>query len=114
MATRPTDRSVTSLRQLMLDDMAMRAMGLRTQHDYVRHVRAFAAFLRRSPDTATAKDVRRFQLDQCEHNVGQSAINATVSALRFLFGVTLEQPDLSRRLVLARRPSITHRGGPAR
>ena len=105
MATRPTDRSVTSLRQLMLDDMAMRAMGLRTQHDYVRHVRAFAAFLRRSPDTATAKDVRRFQLDQCEHNVGQSAINATVSALRFLFGVTLERPDLSRRLVLARRPS---------
>ena len=62
MATRPTDRSVISLRQLMLDDMAMRAMGLRTQHDYVRHVRAFAAFLRRSPDTATAKDVRRFQL----------------------------------------------------
>ena len=55
MATRPTDRSVISLRQLMLDDMAMRAMGLRTQHDYVRHVRAFAAFLRRSPDTATAK-----------------------------------------------------------
>jgi len=47
-------------------------------------------------------------------NVGQSTINATVSALRFLFGVTLEQPDLSRRLVLARRPSITHRGGPAR
>ena len=38
-------------------------------------------------------------------NVGQSTINATVSALRFLFGVTLEQPDLSRRLVLARRPS---------
>ena len=105
MATRPTDRSVISLCQLMLDDMAMRAMGLRTQHDYVRHVRAFAAFLRRSPDTATAKDVRRFQLDQREHNVGQSAINATVSALRFLFGVTLERPDLSRRLVLARRPS---------
>ena len=89
----------------MLDGMAMRAMGSRTQHDYVRHVRAFAAFLRRSPDTATAKDVRRFQLDQREHNVGQSAINATVSALRFLFGVTLERPDLSRRLVLARRPS---------
>ena len=105
MATRPTDRSVISLSQLMLDDMAMRAMGSRTQHDYVRHVRAFAAFLRRSPDTATAKDVRRFQLDQREHNVGQSAINATVSALRFLFGVTLERPDLSRRLVLARRPS---------
>ena len=55
-----TDRPVTPLRQRMLDDMAMRAMWARTQHDYVRHVRAFAAFLRRSPDTATAEDVRRF------------------------------------------------------
>ena len=45
------------------------------------------------------------QLDQREHNVGQSAINATVSALRLLFGVTLERPDLSHRLVLPRRPS---------
>ena len=71
--------------------MAMRAMGSRTQHDYVRHVRAFAAFLRRSPDTATAEDVRRFQLHQREHNVGESTINATVSALRFLFGVTLDR-----------------------
>jgi len=88
----------------MLDDMAMRAMGSRTQHDYVRHVRAFAAFLGRSPDTATAEDVRRFQLHQREDRVGESSINGTVSALRFLFGVTLERPDLSRRLVLARRP----------
>ena len=104
MATQPTDRPVTPLRQRMLDDMAMRAMGSRTQHDYVRHVRAFAAFLGRSPDTATAEDVRRFQLHQREDRVGESTINGTVSALRFLFGVTLERPDLSRRLVLARRP----------
>lgn len=61
MATLPIDRPVTLLRQRMLDDMAMRRMGARTQHDYVRHVRAFAAFLARSPDTATAEDVRRFQ-----------------------------------------------------
>jgi integrase/recombinase XerD len=93
MATQPIDRPVTPLRQRMLDDMAMRAMGARTQHDYVRDVRAFAGFLGRSPDTATAED-----------GVGESTISGTVSALRFLFGVTLERPDLSRRLVLARRP----------
>ncbi len=104
MATQPTDRPVTPLRQRMLDDMAMRAMGARTQHDYVRHVRAFAAFLRRSPDTATAEDVRRFQLHQREYGVSESTINGAVSALRFLFDVTLERPDLSRRLVLAHRP----------
>lgn len=104
MATLPVDRPVTPLRQRMLDDMAMRSMRSRTQHDYVRHVRAFAAFLGRSPDTATAEDVRRFQVHQREHGVGESVISATVSALRFLFGVTLDRPDLSRRLVLAPRP----------
>ena len=104
MATQPNDRPVTPLRQRMLDDMAMRAMGSRTQHDYVRHVRAFAAFLGRSPDAATAEDVRRFQLHQREDRVGESTINGTVSALRLLFEVTLERADLSRWLVLARRP----------
>ena len=58
MATLPTERPVTPLRQRMLDDMAMRAMRSRTQHDYVCHVSAFAAFLKRLPDTATAEDVR--------------------------------------------------------
>jgi integrase/recombinase XerD len=104
MAPLPTETPVTPLRQRMLDDMAMRSMRSRTQHDYVRHVRAFAAFLRRSPETTTAEDVRRFQLHQREHGVGESVIGATVSALRFLFGVTLDRPDLSRKLVLAPRP----------
>ena len=76
MATLPTETPVTALRQRMLDDMAMRSMRSRTQHDYVRHVRAFAAFLKRSPDTATAEDVRRFQLHQREHGVEESVIGA--------------------------------------
>ena len=104
MATIPTDRPITPLRQRMLDDMAMRSMRARTQHDYVRHVRAFAGFIGRSPDTAPAEDVRRFQVHQREHGVGESVINGAVSALRFLFDVTLDRADLSRPLVLARRP----------
>jgi len=88
----------------MLDDMAIRALGSRTQHDYVRHVRAFADFLGRSPVTATAEDVRRFQVHQRETGAGAPTINNAVSALRFLFTVTLDRPDLSRRLVLARHP----------
>jgi site-specific recombinase XerD len=88
----------------MLDDMAIRALGSRTQHDYVRHVRAFADFLGRSPVTATAEDVRRFQVHQRETGAGAPTINNAVSALRFLFTVTLDRPDLSRRLVLVRHP----------
>jgi len=88
----------------MLDDMAIRALGSRTQHDYVRHVRTFADFLGRSPVTATAEDVRRFQVHQRETGAGAPTINNAVSALRFLFTVTLDRPDLSRRLVLVRHP----------
>ena len=108
MTTSPTERPVSPLRQQMLDDMAMLTMRSRTQHAYVRHVRAFAAFLGRSPDTATAEDVRRVQLHQREHGVGESAIGVTASALRFLFGVTLDWPDLSRKLVLAPRYRKRH------
>jgi site-specific recombinase XerD len=98
------ERPVSALRQRMLEDMAMRGLRSHTQHDYVRFVRSFAAFLGRSPDTATAEDIRRFQVHQRETRVQPPTINGSVSALRFLFTVTLDRPDLSRRLVLARFP----------
>jgi len=98
------ERPVSALRQRMLEDMAMHGLRADTQRDYVRVVRSFAAFLGRPPDTATAEDVRRFQVHQRESGVQPPTINCSVSALRFLFTVTLDRPDLSRRLVLARYP----------
>ena len=62
-----------SLRQRMLQDMKMRGFGEHTQKDYIRHVRSFAAFLGRPPDTATLEDLRRFQIDQHERAVGPGA-----------------------------------------
>jgi len=88
----------------MLDDMVMRGLREETQRDYIRFVRSFAAFLGRSPDTATAEDVRRFQVHQAETGVQPPTVNCSVSALRFLFTVTLDRPDLSRCLVLVRQP----------
>ena len=82
--------------------MLMRGLGSHTRQDYVRHVRRFALFLGRSPDTATPDDIRRFQLDQHENGVGPATINGAVSALRFLFLVTLQRRDLSRALVITR------------
>ena len=104
MPVSSVERPVSALRQHMLEDMAMRGLRSHTQHDYVRFVRSFAAFLGRSPDTATAEDIRRFQVHQRETRVQPPTINGSVSALRFLFTVTLDRPDLSRRLVLARFP----------
>jgi len=96
------DTPVSPLRQRMQDDMLMRGLGSHTRQDYIRHVRAFAAFLRRSPDTATADDIRRFQLHQHESGIGVATINSAVSALRFLFAVTLDRGDLARSLVVTR------------
>ena len=103
--SKPTiQEAVSPLRRRMLQDMAIRGLREHTQHDYIRFVRSFASFLRRSPDTATAEDIRRFQAHQAESGVQPPTINSSVSALRFLFTVTLDRPDLSRRLVLVRHP----------
>jgi integrase/recombinase XerD len=104
MASHPSHPPVSALRARMIEDMTVRGFGAKTRHDYVRHVRTFAAFIGRSPDTATAEEVRRFQLHQTKTGVGAPSINSAVSALRFLFAVTLERPDLARRLTVVRQP----------
>ena len=75
-----------------------------TRRDYVRHVRAFAAFIGRSPDTATAEELRLFQLHQTQSGLQPPSINSAVSALRFFFTVTLDRPDLARRLTVVPYP----------
>jgi integrase/recombinase XerD len=104
MTSQRYDTRTTPLRQRMQEDMVMRGLGSHTQHDYIRHVRRFADFLGRSPDTATVDDIRRFQLHQHESGVTPSTINSCVSGLRFLFLVTCKRRDLSRALVITRNP----------
>ncbi|HEX3992619.1 MAG TPA: site-specific integrase [Acetobacteraceae bacterium] len=104
MSNQPAQPAVSPLRQRMLEDMTMRGLREDTQRDYIRIVRSFAAFLGRSPDTANAEDIRRFQIHQHENGAQPPTINCSVSALRFFFTITLDRPDLSRRLVLIRYP----------
>jgi integrase len=63
-----------------------------------------ASFLGRSPDTATPEELRAFQLHLTETGLQQSSINATVTALRFFFKVTLDRPETTRRLVFVYEP----------
>jgi len=93
---------ISPVRQRMQHDMMMRGLGPHTQKDYIRHVKRLAAFLGRPPDTATEEDLRRFQVMQHESGVRPTTINGTVSALRFLYTVTLKRRDLSRALVITR------------
>lgn len=93
-----TDTPISPLRARMLDDMAMRKLNPKTQAGYIRAVKNLAAFLKRSPDVATAEDLRRFQLDMVRRGVSRTTVNATISGLRFFFDITLERPEVMRRM----------------
>src|ERR1700693_1834983 len=89
-----TDKAISPLRQRMIEDMTIRKLAPKTQHDYVQRVKNFAAFLGRSPDTASFEDVRRYQLHLAASGVGVPTLNQTVSTLRFFFRVTLRRHDI--------------------
>lgn len=65
----------------------------------VGEVGRLATFLGRSPPTATAEDVRRFQIGQQDVGVPTPTMTMIVSALRFFFTHTLDRPELARKLV---------------
>ncbi len=95
---------VSPLRQRLIDDMNMRRFSPETQRNYLRDVGRFATFVGRSPDRATAEDLRRFQIEQGEAGMPAPTMNSIVSALRFFFTHTLDRPDLARKLVRVRHP----------
>ena len=98
------DKPISPLRQRMIDDITARRFNEHTQRDDVRNVRMFAAFLGRSPDTATKEDLRRFQLHMAKQQMSAGSINAAIAALRFFFTVTLERPDLVLPLTTVNKP----------
>jgi len=89
-----TDEAMSPLRRRMIEDMTIRKFAPKTQHDYLQRVKNFAAFLGRSPDTASFEDVRRYQLRLTTSGVGVPTVNQTVSTLRFFFRVTLKRHDI--------------------
>jgi len=99
-----TDKAISPLRQRLIDDMAIRRLGPKTQHDYIRRVKSFADFVGHSPDKATAEDVHRYQLWLASIGATVSTVNATASALRFFFKVTLKRSDLADEVVSVREP----------
>ena len=99
-----TDQAISPLRRRMLEDMAIRKLAPKTQASCVRAVRHFTAFLGRSPDTASAEDLRRYQLHLASGGMSTSSLNATVTALRFFFTVTLGRRAATERMPFVRQP----------
>ena len=78
-----TDEAMSPLRRRMIEDMTIRKLAPKTQQGYIRTIRDFAAFLGRSPDTASLEDVRRFQLHLAANSAHIPILNHAVAALRF-------------------------------
>ena len=99
-----TEAPVSPLRRRMIEDMTIRKFAPRTQEGYIRAVKSFSGFLGASPHTASAEDLRRYQLHLVASRAGVPTINHTVTALRFLFTVTLRKPQVVARLPFIREP----------
>lgn len=104
MTSTVTAAAISQLRQRMLNDMFVRKFSPDTQRDYIRAVKKLAAFLKRAPDTATAEELRAFQLHLTTSGANPPVINATVTALRFFFKTTLDKPETTRHLVFVHEP----------
>jgi integrase/recombinase XerD len=99
-----TDEAMSPLRRRMIEDMTIRKLAPKTQQGYIRTVKGFAAFLGRSPDTASVEDVRRFQLHLAESGAHTPILNHTVSALRFFFRITLGRHDIVAHTTFIHEP----------
>jgi integrase/recombinase XerD len=99
-----TTKAITPLRQRMIEDMNARKLCTGTQRGHIRSCKRFAAFLKRSPDTATLEDIRRFQLHLADTGVSICTRNCIMTGLRFLFRVTLRRLDLSEEVYHIREP----------
>jgi integrase/recombinase XerD len=96
--------TIISLRHRMIEDMNARKLCAGTQSGHIRSCRRFAAFLKRSPDTATAEDIRRFQLHLSETGASICNRNRIMTGLRFLLRVTLRRLDLAAEIYHIREP----------
>ena len=91
-------KSVSPLRQRMIEDMTLRKLGDRTQIAYIRAVVKLTRYLGRSPDTAGTEDLRGFQLHMVEQGDSAITVNATLSGLTFFFDKTLDPPERLKKI----------------
>jgi site-specific recombinase XerD len=84
--------------------MNARKLCAGTQRGHIRGCKRFAAFLKRSPETAMAEDIRRFQLHLAEAGLSICNRNQIMTGLRFLFRVTLRRLDLAAEIYHLREP----------
>jgi integrase/recombinase XerD len=96
-------KQTTPLRQRMIEDMTIRNMSPSSKKIYVRAVANFSIYHGRSPDKLSAEDVRDYRLHLISRGLKATSINPIMGALRFFYGTTLGQKQVSEQIPYARR-----------
>jgi integrase/recombinase XerD len=96
--------AVSPLRRRMIDDMSLRNLSPATQRSYLHAVTKFSRYHGHSPARLGLEDVRAFQVYLVSKGISWPALNQTVCALRFFYGVTLDRPEIPERIAYARTP----------
>ena len=94
----------TPLRARMIADMSARNLGPASQTSHLRACKRFAAWLGRSPETATPDDVKHFQQHLVETGTSICTRNQTMTGVKFLFRVTLRRHDLVAEVFSLKEP----------
>jgi integrase/recombinase XerD len=89
---------ISPLRQRMIEEMRLRKLSPKTRSAYIRAVRKLAEFLKRSPETATVEELRRFQLHLVDQGTSPITLNSTITGLKFLFEQTLDRGELTAKM----------------
>ena len=93
---------MTSLRQRMSEDMQVRNLALNTQTSYLQQISLFARHFNKSPDKLGAEEIRAYQVYLTnERKLAPSSISIAVSALRFLYKVSLKRKWLLDEIIPA-------------
>jgi integrase/recombinase XerD len=84
---------MTPLRQRFIEDMLLRGLAPTTQRSYIHYVAEFAKYYNISPDKLDLEAVRQYQLYLLnEKRMSPQSVNSFVTAVQFLYLVTLEMP----------------------
>jgi integrase/recombinase XerD len=85
-------RRVSPLRQRMLEDMDLHGFSVRTQDSYVRSVAAMARYFKRSPDTLSDEEIRKyFVYLKCERKLARQTVTIALCGIKFLIETTLKR-----------------------
>jgi integrase/recombinase XerD len=97
---------MTPLRQRFIEDMQLRKLTTHTQRAYVHYVAGFAQYFGISPDQLDIEAVRQYQLYLLnERKLSPESVNQYISAIRFLYLITLEMPWTNEYFPRVKRPS---------